>query len=64
MPLVSSMLSQPESSHPGDPGNSTPPPNIRKKILFLISHCSGGSSSCSLVKRQKQSTTKGKDEIK
>ena len=41
MPLVSSMLSQPESSHPGDPGNSTPPANIRKKILFLISHCSG-----------------------
>lgn len=33
MPLVSSMLSQPESSHPGDPGNSTPPPQYQKEDI-------------------------------
>ena len=36
MPLVSSMLSQPESSHPGDPGNSTPPQYQKEDIVSDI----------------------------
>ena len=54
--LVSSMLSQLESLHPGDPGNSTHPPTSERRQAHTVqwppSQCCGGSSSCSLVKRK------------